>query len=288
MRRIVLDQARLGELQPSQDLALIIGALSALSALLFHSFLDFNMHIPANALLAALLFGLLARPASDASATGSGSVWGSRLWRVVIAALALVLMGVSVRFLPGEFYAEKARVALRDDHNADAEEFARRGIAWEKENPALYGYLGEAKHFLTLTAPDPASARILHEDAVAAYQSGLKLFPQDTGLLLKEAQALDLLERYPEAEEVFQKLLKVDPMFRNVYAYYGLHWQLQRRIATAERCFRIAAQLGEPQIAPKALANIERMKNDPVSSSLVTRLPDVDIDLPAERLLPKP
>ena len=88
MRRIVIERLRLGELEPSQDLALIIGALSALSALLFHSFLDFNMHIPANALLAALLFGLLARPAGDAPAKDSEAVFASRMWRVVTAALA--------------------------------------------------------------------------------------------------------------------------------------------------------------------------------------------------------
>ena len=123
---------------------------------------------------------------------------------------------------------------------------------------------------------------------MAAYQTGLKLFPQDTGLLLKEAQALDLLERYPEAEEVFRRLLRVDPMFRNVYAYYGLHWQRQRRIATAERCFRIAVHLGEPQIAPRALQSIELMKNDPAVQSLLSLFPDTNIDLPAERLLPNP
>ncbi len=65
--------------------------------------------------------------------------------------------------VPGEFFAEKARVALRDDRNADALALARRGVAWEKKNPFLYGYLGEAEHFLTLTATDEPSARMLHE-----------------------------------------------------------------------------------------------------------------------------
>ncbi|MEI9896274.1 MAG: hypothetical protein WDN28_21030 [Chthoniobacter sp.] len=64
----------------------------------------------------------------------------------------------------------------------------------------------------------------------------MKLFPRDTGLLLKQAQVLDLLGRFADANNIFQRLLVVDPMFGNVYAYYGLHWQLQKRIKPAELC----------------------------------------------------
>jgi tetratricopeptide (TPR) repeat protein len=201
--------------------------------------------------------------------------------------VAVVLLGISVRLWPGEIFAEKARVALRDSRNAEALEFARRGLAWEKRNPNLYGYLGDAQHFLTLNAPDAASARMLHEDAVLAYEAGLKLFPHDTGLLLKEAQALDLLERFPEAEEVFQRLFQYDPLFENVYAYYGLHWQLQRRMKAAEQCFKIASRLGENEISPKWLDYIERLKANPVGQALLSVDPDVPLDLPAERVLPK-
>jgi len=288
VRRIVAEQILPGTPSLNHDLALGVGALSAIGALLFHSLLDFNMHIPGNALFVAFLFALLATPVSE---NPSGTVAPPRpagAWRWLVAAVALSLLALSVRFWPGEIFAQKARVALRDDHNTEALDFARRGIAWEKENPYLYGYLGEARHFLTLHAPDAATARTLQEDAVAAYADGLMLFPHDTGLLLKQAQVLDLLGRYPEAEEVFQRLFRYDPLFENVYAYYGLHWQMQRRIKTAERCFRLAVQLGEREIAPKALENIARLKNDPVTRSLVNVFPDVGIDLPAERFLPKP
>src|SRR5262249_39032723 len=42
----------------SNNLALQIGALSAIAAYIVHSTLDFNLHIPANALLLAFVFGL--------------------------------------------------------------------------------------------------------------------------------------------------------------------------------------------------------------------------------------
>jgi tetratricopeptide (TPR) repeat protein len=242
------------------------------------------MHIPANALLVAFLFGILANAASDSPVESPRPVQSAGGWRWVLAAIGALVAGLSIRYLPGEIYAEKARVALRDDQNADAVIFARQGIAWEKKNPNLYAYLGEAEHFLTLDAQDPASARLQHEDALAAYEAGLRLFPQDTGLLLKKAQVLDLLERFPEAEEVFQRLFHSDPFFENVYAFYGLHWQLQKRMGAAERCFRLAVQLGETNIAPRALQKIERMKTDPIAQSLMYVFPDPDLDLPAERV----
>jgi len=288
LRKIVGAQIRPETPGRSDDLALTVGALSAIGALLLHSLVDFNLHIPANALFVAFLMGILARPASapspqspEAPTPAGWSRWG-------MAVLALVLLGISIRFLPGEFYAEKARVAFRDGHYADSLALAHRGIAWEKKNPALYGYLGDAGHFLTLSSPDPASARMLHEDAVVAYEAGLKLFPHDTGLLLKQAQVLDLLGRFPEAEAVFQKLFRYDPLFANVYAYYGLHWKLQNRMKTAERCFLVARRLGESTITPQALQDMERAKADPLAQSLMPFLPEPDVELPAERVLPNP
>jgi O-antigen ligase len=43
----------------SNSLALNIGALASVAAYMVHSFLDFNLHIPANSLLMAFTFGLL-------------------------------------------------------------------------------------------------------------------------------------------------------------------------------------------------------------------------------------
>ena len=46
----------------STRLALYLGAIAAIAAYVVHSALDFNLHIPANALLLAFVFGLLANP----------------------------------------------------------------------------------------------------------------------------------------------------------------------------------------------------------------------------------
>ncbi|MDR3406690.1 MAG: O-antigen ligase family protein [Chthoniobacter sp.] len=285
MKRIIVEQIRPDTPRLSHDLALIIGALSAIAALLLHSVVDFNMHIPANALLVAFLFGLLASPSNAPNNDTNEPVKAAGGWRWLAAAMAVALLGLSARAFPGEFFAEKARVALRDDRNADALSFARRGIAWERSNPFLYGYLAEAEHFLTLSAPDTTSARMLQEDAATDYESALKLFPQDTGLLLKEAQVLDLLGRFSEAEDIFQRLFKCDPLFENVYAFYGLHWQLQKRMKAAELCFRIAKRLGETEISPTGLQSIEQLKANPLGQAVYSHFADPQLNLPAEWIL---
>lgn len=288
LRRIVREQILPGTPRLSNDLALCIGSLSAIAALLLHSVVDFNLHIPANTLLVAFLFGVLAAPVSDRSFTSDQPVKPVGWWRWMPVAIALVLAVVSIRLLPGEVFGEKARVALRDDRNADAREAAQKGLTWEKKNPFLYGYLGEAEHFLTLNAPDAASARELHENAATAYESALRLFPQDTGHLLKYAQILDLLHRYDNAEEVFQRLFKQDPLFGNVYAYYGLHWQVQNRMKAAELSFRVARRLGEGEISSKGLQSIEQLKNNPVARALMDNSPEPVLNLPAEWVLNEP
>lgn len=288
VRRIVREQILPGMPRASNDLALTVGALAAIAALLLHSVVDFNAHIPGNALLIAFLFGLLARPVSEQLLVAPQKWTAAGWWRWLGMALALVLLVLSGRLWPGEIYAEKARVALRDGRFAEALEFAQRGIAWDKRNPVLYQHLGDARHFLTLQAANRAEAQALHEDALTAYEAGLKLFPQDTGLLLKEAQVLDLLERYAGAEEVFQQLLQDDPFFGNVYAYYGLHWELQKRMAAAEQCFRAAKSLGEEEISLKGLARIEQMKASPLGQGLIDTFSGQRLDLPADRLPPPP
>lgn len=280
LRKIVDDQMPPGAPALSDELALVIGALSGIGALVAHSVVDFNLHIPANALIVAFLFGILARPIDQLGNSAAKAAW----LRWLLPALGVVLLGCCVRYFPGEYFAEKARVALREDRNDEAVALALRGLQYEKKNPNLYGYLGEAKHFLTRDTADATARRVLHEEAVEAYSAGLQLFPRDTGLLLKLAQTYSLLERFPEAEEVFHRVFECDPNFGLAYAYYGLHWELQRRIRTAERYFRKASNMGETDISPKALRRIDQLKMSPVGQALMSAFPEPDhdpqVDLP--------
>ena len=191
LRRIGAEQIPPDAPGRSHELALVIGSLSAIAALLLHSVVDFNLHIPANTLVVAPFFSDSWPPRrakrrnrmmrrSGAPVCGAGWSWR---WRWSCSRFRCAsCRGRFLRRRPGWLCVT---IAIPTPCG-----FAQRGIAWDKENPYLYGYLGDAQHFLTLNAPDPASAIKLHEDALAAYSAGLKLFPQDTGLLLEASPGL--------------------------------------------------------------------------------------------------
>src|SRR5439155_11567395 len=92
------------------NLALQVGLLSAVAAYLAHSVMDFNMHIPGNALMFAVIFGMLANPRPGSKGIGGWTV-ATVLPRAILPAAALCLLIVSLPTLPGEYWGEKARVA---------------------------------------------------------------------------------------------------------------------------------------------------------------------------------
>ncbi len=275
MKKIVNEKLKAEWRTSSNELALTVGALCGTAALLFHSVFDFNFHLPANALVGAILFAILATPGTDAESTAEKPA--RRLaWVPGLApgvGVAMLILGGPL--VAGEYYGELARRALRDRNYSQARSLAERAIGGERSNPNLYFYLGEASHFLTRDMDNPLGRAGLFESAAEAYQEGLRLFPRDTRLLLVLGRTLDLAGRFAEAEEVFQRAIAGDPNFGKVYAYYGLHFKLQRRWTEAELYLRKANALSEVEISPAALAEIEQFKNSELGKKLLPPAPEL-------------
>ncbi len=257
LRKIVMRKLQPEWRTSSNELALVLGALCGIAALLAHSVVDFNFHLPANALLGAMLFAILATPSADLKALGEKLRPGGWLaWTVPLVAVAMLALAVPL--LPGEYFCERARRALRDRRYDEARALAERAVGYERKNPNLYFHMGEALHFLTENERDPVALAGLHALAAEAYEDGLKLFPKDTRLLLKLGVTLDLSGRFAEADAIYQRAIEGDRNFGNVYAYYGLHFMLMRRMEEAELWLRKGAALGESSITGPALSEIER------------------------------
>ena len=269
LKRVVNEKLKAEWQTSSNELALTLGALSGVAALLLHSVVDFNFHLPANALVGAILFAILATPSVDQKASGEKAFRPLAWMPGVAPVLGVGMLILGVPLMAGEYYCELARRALRDRRYEEARALAERAVGYERKNPNLYFYLGEARHFLTKDMQDPVARAALFEQAVEAYQEGLKLFPRDTRLLLMLGRTLDLAGRFAEAEEVFQRAIAGDPNFGNVYAYYGLHFKLQRRFSEAEFYLRKANVLHEADISTPALAEIEAFKNSELGKKLL-------------------
>ncbi len=215
----------------SNSLALNLGAIAAVAAYIVHSFVDFNLHIPANVLLLAFVFGILANAGIAREAEESSVPMSILGWRGVLIATGIFLAVQCVRLLPGEYFAEHARSTLRNDRPDEAARFALRGLETEKQNPFLYQYLASAKLTRCDSAPDTSEKTACYEDALAALQKARDLAPSDRTFLLPLALTYDGLGRYSEAEWIFYEARHWDPRsvyLNEVYKYHLSRWRNPR------------------------------------------------------------
>ncbi len=222
------------------SVAMLIGALSAVAAYLAHSAVDFNMHIPANALIMAFVFGALANP-GNAQASRPGWNWRGGIWIPPI--LGVCLLFTAVPKFQGELWAERARIALRNGDYRDALTFAQHALVHGAENPDLYFNVGEANRSIGMAVRPRSAKPPYFRNAVEAYRKGLNLFPQDENLWVRMGQALDELREFNEAESAYQTAIALDPNLAVLHRYYGAHLEARGRSDEALSQFEIEAEL---------------------------------------------
>lgn len=176
------------------------GALAGVAALLFHSFLDFNLRIPSNALVFASLLGLAAAGPTEAE------VVGRRRLPLVLAALLAVLASASAWRARGTW--ELAQVA--PDATASARVEALGSLL------ARHPYLAEAHHARGLAWRELASApggwrldRLGR--AETQLESALDLRPRWGVVIADLGWTRALAGRVAEAENDLRKAVTLDP-----------------------------------------------------------------------------
>ncbi len=263
--RIVRERAKATKTKRSRELALSIGSLGAVAAMLIHAATDFSLHIPANALLAAFIFGILANPGrSQTKRSSEEASVPLHLWlRLPTPILGAALLVLSVPLVRGEFYGERARLALRDQQYFRAKDSALFALRSEKKNPDLYYYLGEASHYLGLEQTDSDTRFQQYTEAAHAFEAGLKLFPQDTRLLLKLGRTLDNLGRFDEAAPYFERALQADPNLGYAHACYAVHLQMRGDVEKARESYGTAKKLGETAVVTAGVADLEKLRERP-------------------------
>jgi len=214
-----------------EALALTIGALTAVAAYIAHSVVDFNLHIPGHALIFAFIFGIMANPGSVTD--GAPAKWPFLLrWALPVIALTLLLFAFPK--FAGAYWAEMARVALRDDDVELALKYAAEAQQFEDRNPELYFHLGTAYRRAAL-ADEDREAKVAHlNSSVQAYLAALAIFPQDENAMVRLAQVLGSLGRFKDAEKFYQGALALDPKLGRIHAYYARHLALVGRDKEAE------------------------------------------------------
>ena len=115
----------------SNELALIAGAGVTVVALMAHSVVDFNFHLPANALFFAVAFGILACPTTDPKLMVAKET--PRFVRAacfILPVASVFLIVKSVNAFRGEYSTEWARVHLRNKLFVDSLASFQTSVSW--------------------------------------------------------------------------------------------------------------------------------------------------------------
>jgi O-antigen ligase len=208
----------------SDRLALTIGGLSALAAYVLHSAVDFNMHIPANALLMTFVIALLANPLIATGAQPRATKT-DLIGKAATALIGIVLLVQSLRLLPAAARAAEAEEALdaNEPQPARAIAAAEAGLSSDPRNPRLYRYLSAGHRAAAEEEQDSAKRADHMARALAAIHKARTLSPLDSYLDLSAALIYDTLHRYPEAEWMFWLARQKDPNSIELAKLYRIH-----------------------------------------------------------------
>jgi O-antigen ligase len=222
----------LGGKQSSSKFAFVLGGTLGLVAILCHSLVDFNMYIPANALLAIALMAMVSshlRFATDQYWVPSRP-WVKLAGTVVLAAGLGCLAWQSCRHAAENVWL--ARAARAENISSAQAERLQRAFAVEPMNGATACAIGEI--YRLQSAEGNEGYQQLTARAMEWFARARKLNPWDGACELGYGWCLDWLDRSDESWPYFDRADQIDPNSYYTMACVGLHY-LQRGEYAAAR-----------------------------------------------------
>ena len=240
----------------SNRFAFFLGASAGLFVLAVHSVVDFNLHIPANAILGVTLLALLS---SNLRLATERHWLGARLPIKVLATLALV---AGVGYLSCQGWRRGREAAWL----AQAEQLPNfspeRAAAWKKAfdvepmNFETAYNIGEC--FRTQSFDGGQNYEDLAKTAMQWYARGMKLDPHNGYNYLRYGMCLDWLEKNDEAGPYFNRADALDPNGYYTAENIGWHYIQARNYAAARPWLERSLRLGMNDLARFYLNTVER------------------------------
>jgi O-antigen ligase len=263
----------LGEKKNSNKFAFVLGASAGLAAILVHSAVDFNMHIPANALVAVALMALLAshlRFATERYWLGLGAPFKALASLVVLA--GLVYLGwQGGRQAMETVWLQRASLA---DFQSPAQVAAfKRAFAAEPRNAETALAIGEALR--TQSGDGAANYRELAAEAMTWFERSLALNRYDPRPYLGYGGCLDWLDRKSESGPWFSRAEELDPNGYFTVAKIGMHYVDLEDYAAARPWFERSLSLlkkEDNEIAQNYLEISQRRLLEGATNDLLHRL----------------
>lgn len=233
----------------SERRSFAIGGAIGVIAILAHSWVDFNFHIPANALLVAALTGHIA-----AIEDKNGFFARVTLKRWVRYALATVMLGTvaALAWFMGRsalavHHLERGNLAKHYKAWDQAGQNYERSITLDPWNPRPYHMLGDV--FLDQSqgrklVAGPEEERLLLAKRAAEYlELSLFLNPYQTEAFIRLAYAHEMLGQTNRARETFAEALALDPNNHLVHVNFGMLLRRMGEDENAAEAFEMAENL---------------------------------------------
>jgi O-antigen ligase len=225
----------------SNKFALLLGATMGLIAILVHSLVDFNMHVPANAILAVMLMALL----TSCFRFASDKHWFAARIPAKIFATIFLVAGMSYLGRQGILRAQEFHFltqAKLAENDPDAHLAAlQRAFAVEPKNPATAYDIGEAFRLKSWDGGEDYAE--LATNAMTWYERGEKLNPYDGYNFLRTGMCLDWIGQHEKAAPQFDRAVELDPNGYFTTANVGWHYAQIKDYAAAKVWFERSLHL---------------------------------------------
>lgn len=244
-----------------------VGSMLAVTMILLHGLVDFNLHITANALLLATLLGLTV--AIDDPSRPAPVLTVGLAPRLALL-LGLGLIGLSaVRWFPrtawGYYLTCRGLDSEKVLHwdNALARYAQARRV--DPKYPEPYGRAAVVQIIRSrFKRPVDSPQRLeMLQQAVELCRQALALNPYQTLIRLRLAEAYELLGQNDQALQTYQEASRLDPKAAIVYVRWGMFHSRQGDEDRAEELFKEAEKYHGDQVARAFLFERQQRPRQP-------------------------
>jgi O-antigen ligase len=241
--------------------AFVAGGAIGLLAILVHSFWDYNMHVPANAILTVTLLAIVASHYRFSSERYWHTVrWPLRIPVTAILLAGLVYLGLQAWKRSNESYWLLKRVGV--EVNSDAELNAlQQAFRAENKNFETALRIGRVYRDRSQHGLYGDKEKEVARQGIEWFNKSMKLNPYDPEGFFRCGQSLDEVGDHTSATVVFKQAVAIDPNGYLTQAYIGWHYFQTEDFATARDWLKKSqTMMPNPKLNPVPYDYLERVE----------------------------
>ncbi len=225
-----------------QDRVLVVTGFAAWAALLIHSFVDFNLHIPANARILFALTGLaLGRFKEEPALAGhwsTVSLAGLGRWLGGGVILFSLLYGaLAVKSAVSDLIYETAFGKWDEVPLSDSIDATDRALAYDPGNAKALTFRGDLYRYKASRQKEMQGRIELGQQALDAYGKAAAANPLDDTIQASMGMTFDVMRRYPEAFFCYSRAATMQPYNGQFWYRLGNHFWARGMLEKAEQAY---------------------------------------------------